>query len=160
MFEDKTPTKVSHLMAKRSDGRELAQPVLLALAAAALFGAATPVSKLLLASISPFQLAGLLYLGAAVGVLPLLIAEQRSGRPLLLPWRMPPRTRPLLLGAVVLGGVVGPVLLLMGLQLAQAASGSIWKPSPLRSSGIFSFVTGWGAMAGWAPAVSWRRRCC
>ena len=139
MFEDKPPAKESHLMAKRSDGRELVQPVLLALAAAALFGAATPVSKLLLGSISPFQLAGLLYWGAAAGVLPLLIAEQRSGRPLLMPWRMPPRTRPLLLGAVVLGGVVGPVLLLLGLQLAQAASVSLWLNLEAVATALFGY---------------------
>ncbi len=81
VVEDKPPAKESYPMAKRSDGRDLVQPVLLALAAAALFGAATPVSKLLLGSISPFQLAGLLYWGAAAGVLPLLIAEPAGDAP-------------------------------------------------------------------------------
>jgi hypothetical protein len=49
----------------------------LALASAALFGAATPASKALLADLSPFQLAGLLYLGAALGVAP--VAWRRGG---------------------------------------------------------------------------------
>src|SRR4029450_4280597 len=39
----------------------------LALASAALFGAATPASKWLLAEVPPLQLAGLLYLGAGLG---------------------------------------------------------------------------------------------
>ena len=40
--------------------------LLLALIAAALFGASMPASKLLLEDLAPFQLAGLLYLGAAL----------------------------------------------------------------------------------------------
>jgi hypothetical protein len=39
--------------------------IALAVLSAALFGAATPASKLLLADLTPFQLAGLLYLGGA-----------------------------------------------------------------------------------------------
>ncbi len=39
-----------------------------ALAAAALFGAATPVAKLLLGSTSPFMVAGLFYLGSGAGL--------------------------------------------------------------------------------------------
>jgi EamA-like transporter family len=46
-------------------------PILLALISAALFGSATPASKILLDSFAPIQLAGLLYLGAAIGVMPL-----------------------------------------------------------------------------------------
>ncbi len=51
-------------------------PVILALISAALFGSATPGSKILLDSFSPIQLAGLLYLGAAIGVTPLLIKNR------------------------------------------------------------------------------------
>ena len=40
----------------------------LALGSAVLFGASTPLSKLLLASLSPQLLAGVLYLGAGVGL--------------------------------------------------------------------------------------------
>lgn len=39
-----------------------------ALAAAALFGASAPLAKLLLASIPPQMLAGLLYLGSGIGL--------------------------------------------------------------------------------------------
>jgi drug/metabolite transporter (DMT)-like permease len=44
--------------------------IFLALVSALLFGASTPASKLLLDNLPPFQLAGCLYLGAALGVLP------------------------------------------------------------------------------------------
>lgn len=97
-------------------------PIILALTSAVLFGAATPASKALLGNLSAFQLAGLLYLGAALGVLVVLI-RKRSWRP---PWRMDRRNRYLLLGAVAFGGISGPVLLLLGLQLASAASVSMW----------------------------------
>ena len=47
----------------------LRQPgVLAALGAAVLFGAGTPLAKLLLNSVSPWLLAGLLYLGSGVGL--------------------------------------------------------------------------------------------
>jgi drug/metabolite transporter (DMT)-like permease len=95
-------------------------PIALALLSAALFGAATPAGKWLLEALPPLRLAGLLYLGAALGVAPALLC----GRPLPLPrdpggWRR-------LLGAVCLGGVAGPVLLLLGLSLASAASVALW----------------------------------
>ena len=47
----------------------LQQPgVTAALAAAALFGAATPFAKLLLGTVDPWLLAGLLYLGSGLGL--------------------------------------------------------------------------------------------
>lgn len=98
------------------------RPVALAILAAALFGAATPASKLLLSDLSMFQLAGLLYLGAAMGVAP---AAWRSGG-IRLPSRRDSRNRLRLLGAVVAGGICGPLLYLFGLKLAAAASVSLW----------------------------------
>lgn len=102
--------------------RRSALPLSAGIAAAALFGAATPASKALLKPLSPFQLAGLLYLGAALAILPLLISK-RSFKP---PWRLPRRTFLQLTGAVFFGGLLGPVLLLLGLRLASAASVALW----------------------------------
>jgi drug/metabolite transporter (DMT)-like permease len=96
--------------------------VLLALAAAALFGAATPASKALLRELSSFQLAGLLYLGAALGVLP--AALRAAGRRRL--WPADRRNALRLCGAIGCGGILGPVLLLLGLRLASAASVALW----------------------------------
>lgn len=94
----------------------------LGLLAAALFGAATPASKWLLSAFGPFQLAGLLYAGAAFGVLPVVLRE----RPVTWPWRTDPVTRRRLLGAVCFGGMLGPVFLLLGLRLATSASVALW----------------------------------
>jgi len=91
------------------------------LVSAFLFGAATPASKALLNDVQPQALAGLLYLGAAIGVLPVLFRE----RTFCLPWRAGRRTITLLSGAILLGGVLGPWLLLLGLRTATSGSVSL-----------------------------------
>ncbi len=96
--------------------------IVLAILSALLFGAATPISKVLLASLTPFQLAGLLYLGAAAVLLPVLIAK-RGLRPI---GRLDRANRIRLLGAILLGGICGPLALLFGLQMAAAASVAMW----------------------------------
>jgi drug/metabolite transporter (DMT)-like permease len=96
----------------------VAFPVGAALLSAALFGAATPASKHLLRELHPFALAGLLYLGAAIAVAPLALRRRA--------WRLDRRNALRLGGAVFFGGVLGPVLLLLGLRLASAASVSMW----------------------------------
>ena len=96
-------------------------PVVWCLCAALLFGASTPVAKLLLdRDLGPFTLAGLLYLGAALAVLP---GAFRGGSR-----RVAFGKRNLLLlgGAVLFGGVLGPVLLLKSLELSSASSVSLW----------------------------------
>lgn len=95
--------------------------IAIAFAAAALFGASTPACKRLLGELPPFQLAGLLYLGAALGTGGWLLRE-RGTRPA---QRLDPANRARLAGAVALGGIAGPVLLLHGLRLALAGSVSL-----------------------------------
>jgi len=93
-----------------------------ALLSAALFGLSTPAAKVLLGAISPALLAGLLYLGAGIGVailrrLPLPVGKSEA--PLSradMPW---------LGGAVFAGGVVGPVLLMLGLARTDAVAASL-----------------------------------
>ena len=75
----------------------------LALLSAVLFGASTPASKALLGSLEPFQLAGLLYLGAALGMAPLVALERRVGARL----RLDRANAARLAGAVLFGGVLG-----------------------------------------------------
>jgi drug/metabolite transporter (DMT)-like permease len=106
-------------------------PVLLALLSAALFGAATPASKHLLGELAPLQLAGLLYLGAALGVAP---AALRGPARRALPRDRRNRLR--LAGAVALGGVLGPLLLLLGLRAAPAASVSLWLNLELAATAL------------------------
>jgi len=108
-------------MSSPSTGSVL-RALFLAVAAALLFGAATPASKLLLSSVPPLQIAGLLGLGSALVALPLILRSDK----LVLPWRLESRNRTRLYLSLGLGGTAGPVLLLFGLQLANAGSVSMW----------------------------------
>lgn len=95
-----------------------------ALCAAALFGLSTPVAKTLVGTVPPLLLAGLLYAGSGVG-LSLWIAwrlgrNQRSGEAPLIR-----RDAPWLAGAVLFGGVLGPILLMWGLSQTAASSASL-----------------------------------
>jgi drug/metabolite transporter (DMT)-like permease len=126
--------------------------IVIALISAALFGAATPASKTLLGDLSPFQLAGLLYLGAALGTLTVIIRRKAWHSP----WRMDHRNQKFLLGAVTFGGIAGPVLLLLGLQIASAASVSMWLNLEMVATAILGRLVfhdhlgryGWFGVAG------------
>jgi drug/metabolite transporter (DMT)-like permease len=95
-------------------------PATWCLAAALLFGATTPAAKSLVDDMGPILLSGLLYWGAALMVSPAAIRDWRTSR------QMARRGRVPLLGAVIFGGIVGPILMLSGLSLANAGSVSLW----------------------------------
>jgi drug/metabolite transporter (DMT)-like permease len=90
------------------------------LLAAALFGASTPIAKLLLRSVEPTLLAGLLYLGAALGLWLVRLVRPATDEP---PLRR--GDLPRLLLVVASGGVAGPVLMLLGLERLGGFSGSL-----------------------------------
>lgn len=98
--------------------------ILLALASAGLFGASTPFAKHLLGSVDPWMMAGLLYLGAGLG----LAAVHLSRAALRLPAVEAPLRRmdmPWLALVIVAGGLLAPLLLMFGLSLTDAASASL-----------------------------------
>jgi drug/metabolite transporter (DMT)-like permease len=98
--------------------------VVLALLSAMLFGASTPAAKVLLGGIDPAILAGLLYCGAGLGVAIL----RRLVRPLIQTAAEAPLARsdaPWLAGAILCGGIVGPLLLMVGLSYTDAAAASL-----------------------------------
>jgi drug/metabolite transporter (DMT)-like permease len=96
----------------------------LAVASAVLFGASTPFAKILVGSIDPQLLAGLLYLGAGGGLMigqaiGFLFGVRSSEAPLRradAPW---------MIAIVAFGGVMGPLFLMLGLARTSAASGSL-----------------------------------
>src|SRR5690349_1157969 len=84
------------------------------IAAAALFGCSAPIAKLLLPRVGLLPLSALLYLGAALGLTLFRIGRRSTGKRS----REAPLRRAdwwLLLGVVVFGGAIGPVLMLIGL---------------------------------------------
>lgn len=117
----------------------LPRGVLAAGLAAALFGASTPGAKVLLGEIPPVMLAGLLYAGAGLGLalvigLRHVFARDRARLQLLarkdLPW---------LAAAILVGGVLGPVLLMVGLRTTPAGSASLL----LNMEAVFTALIAW-----------------
>lgn len=107
--------------------------VLAAMGAALLFGAGTPFAKWLLASVDPWLLAGLLYLGAGIGLSLYRLARKAArGRLAAGEW-------PWLAGAIFSGGVIGPVLLMFGLTSMPASSASLL----LNAEGVFTALVAW-----------------
>lgn len=98
---------------------KLSRGVMAALCAALLFGASMPAAKLLLGDVSPWLAAGLLYLGSGLG-LSVVVAWRREIRSRLSRQEWTP-----LAGAIALGGVVGPLLLMMGLRQMDASAASL-----------------------------------
>lgn len=110
----------------------------LAFGAAMLFGASTPFSKLLLGTVNPWLLAGILYLGAGIGLSLFLLVRHAAIdevaesplRPTDLPW----------LAAVVgAGGIAGPLLLMLGLSTTDASSASLL----LNLEGVATMAIAW-----------------
>ena len=113
--------------------------VLFALVAALLFGASTPLAKVLLGTVDPVLLAGLLYLGSGSGLV--LWRWLRC-------WRSEYASReaglkrsdlPWLTGAIVTGGVIAPVLLMIGLATTPASSASLL----LNLESVFTTILAW-----------------
>jgi drug/metabolite transporter (DMT)-like permease len=134
-----------------------------ALFAAALFGAGTPFAKELLTAIDPWLLAGLLYAGSglALSLLRLLRPTARV--------RLARGEFGYLLGAVLAGGVLAPVLLMSGLSSMPAAGASLL----LNAEGVFTALLAWFvfrenvdrriafgmlAIAAGAVVLSWNRQ--
>ena len=98
-----------------------------ALAAAALFGASTPLAKLLLGELPPLGLAGLLYLGSGLGLFAVRMAQRVFARtgPGSKEASLSGRDFIWLVGAVIAGGVAAPTLLLWGLSGTSASEASL-----------------------------------
>jgi len=96
-----------------------------ALAAALLFGASTPLAKLLVGNMPPLLLAGLLYLGSGLGLGTLLLLRCLRDAAAAREMRIPRHDVAWLLGAIVFGGVLGPALLMWGLTKTDGASASL-----------------------------------
>jgi len=115
--------------------------VVYALAAAALFGASTPFAKRVVGQIPPIILAGLLYLGSGIGLLTWLFLRRRfsvsvDGKSESFLTR---KDLPWLAGAIVVGGIVAPLLLMYGLTNTPASTSSLL----LNMEGVFNTLLAW-----------------
>lgn len=104
-----------------------------ALGAAILFGASTPLAKMLLHNVNPWILAALLYIGSGLGLTLYRFFSHVDAVNLSrqeLPW---------LIGAVIAGGVIAPVLLMFGLTGMPASGASLL----LNAEGVFTALLAW-----------------
>lgn len=122
----------------RTDSKMPMQGVIYAILASVLFGITTPFAKNMLTDIAPVLLAGLFYLGSGLGLATYLVCTRKTqlaareaslGRPDL-PW---------LAGAIVTGGIIAPIFLMLGLATTQASAASLF----LNLEGVFTALIAW-----------------
>ncbi|MBL8063455.1 MAG: EamA family transporter [Anaerolineales bacterium] len=93
--------------------------ILQALLAAICFGASAPVAKLLLGDISPVFLASFLYLGSGSGIALTKLASRKTEAAISradVKW---------LAGAIISGGILAPIILMVSLQNTPASTASL-----------------------------------
>jgi drug/metabolite transporter (DMT)-like permease len=113
--------------------------VIVALGSAVLFGMSTPLAKTLVGSVSPLMLAGLLYAGSGLG-LAVILAGRRLGKPRESSITLPRRGEWFwLAGAILFGGVAGPVALMYGLVTSAASTASLL----LNLEAVFTALLAW-----------------
>ena len=150
------------------------RPFLPIVFSALLFGLSTPLSKLLLRDLPPLAMAGLLYLGAFAGLalyalLRLIFGRGTGEGPRRRYDPLRPRDLPWLAGAIVSGGIVGPVCLMEGLRRTSGTSASLLlnlealataliavllfrEPAGKRTWAALAAMTAAGAFTSWDPA--------
>lgn len=99
-----------------------------------------PLAKLLLDKLPPLLLAGLLYLGAGAGLaLWIVVRRGLSSSARLNEAALSLRDLPWLSGAVLTGGILGPILLMIGLRLMPASGASLL----LNLENVFTALIAW-----------------
>src|SRR5712691_8192326 len=122
-----------------------------ALLAALLFGLSTPLAKLLLGELPPLLLAGLLYLGSGIGLTSLRLVRRLRGTPAAGLAGLAARDVPWLAGAVVFGGLIGPVLLNLEGVFTALLAWFVFKENVERRIAL-----GMGLIVAGGVALSWQ----
>ena len=110
-----------------------------ALLAALLFGASAPLAKVFLHNLSPVELAGVLYLGSGIGLALWRWCRRFRRDPASLEPALKRSDWVWLGGAIFSGGVVGPILLMIGLTTTPASSTSLL----LNLEGVLTALLAW-----------------
>lgn len=101
-------------------------PVIYALLAAALFGSSAPAAKILLTEIAPVTLGGLFYLGSGFGLLIYMWLERLSGGDRhAIEAAVTRSDLPYVIGIVLFGGILAPMILMVSLQYTPSATASL-----------------------------------
>jgi len=97
--------------------------ILQALLAALFFGASAPLSKLLLGEVPPVLMAAFLYLGSGTGISLVKLSQRMTSGQKEAGIRRPDVGW--LAGAIIAGGIIAPIILMIGLQYTAAATASL-----------------------------------
>jgi drug/metabolite transporter (DMT)-like permease len=106
-------------------------PILSAALAALLYALSTPFLKMTLVVVEPVFLAGLLYLGAGLGMLIMCMFTKES-----MPFRK--KQYPYVMGMILLD-ILAPILLLYGLRLSVAENAALLNNFEIVATSIFAF---------------------
>ncbi|MBO4689233.1 MAG: DMT family transporter [Clostridiales bacterium] len=111
------------------------RPVTYAILAAILYALSTPVSKILMTQIPPSFLAGLLYLGAGFGILPISLVKKRGSA-----FRnIDKKDLPYIIGMIILD-IAAPVFLMIALSGRAAANISLINNFEIVATSLIAFV--------------------
>lgn len=100
-------------------------PMIQALLAALLFGASAPLSKILLGSIEPVPLASFLYIGSGTGLLLIQVLNRIVRKNINVEASLTQKDVPWLIGAILFGGVIAPIILMYSLRITPASTSSM-----------------------------------
>lgn len=111
------------------------RPVTYAILAAILYALSTPISKILMTQIPPSFLAGLLYLGAGFGMLPISLVK-KSGSAFR---KTDKKDLPYIIGMIILD-IAAPVFLMIALSGSAAANISLINNFEIVATSLIAFV--------------------
>lgn len=97
----------------------------LVLLAAALFGASAPLAKLLLGEIAPVTLAAFLYLGSGAASWIVVLLRRKESNGAQSEGALTRSDLPWLAGAIAAGGIIAPILSMLGLAHTPASTASL-----------------------------------
>ncbi len=112
--------------------------VFLALLAAALYAINVPFSKLLMAQVQPTMLAGLLYIGAGVGVGGMMLTKKGLGKPM--PTDLLGKADLPYAIAMVALDIVAPIFLMYGIAQTNAANVSLLNNFEIVATSVIALV--------------------
>jgi drug/metabolite transporter (DMT)-like permease len=121
----------------KTEQKNILPSACLALGSALLFGASTPIAKLLLVQVQPELFAGLLYFGSGLGLLSIMASGHFSG--VKTTGKLNRIDFLWLAAAIICGGIAATLLLMLGLKAVSGGEASLL----LNLEAVFTAIIAW-----------------